>query len=454
MINYDYDDPAVFSEKVCRHITDGGSVILRCYGVKKKSKRSKAKWIINSAKWFGHINDWNPIDPETPDAYHIGQFLLSPKARATTHGIEMGERYGIMAQDKDTSEFISQCIIYLGEDEDEDDEVEEETDPFKKFAHDLQSAAMKRVINELSGTVDNIGTKKNKQEDTGEKSGLIELTNGSWVTTEHLIAELNERRRAEQRLMNELEQLRDFAQKQQDSPKQGSGLSGLLQLLGNFMGAGGAQGNPMANLGGLMNNLGGLGGLDLGALLGGNPGVMRQPSMGTVGGGFPPMGMPTMNPSMSPMQPDMNPFAPLLGSPINQNFSDDEEEYYEEPVKIKKQKKPVYEEEDTVSEDKELLDELRPLASKIFDDVWGVAQQGQIDDAKKAGANAFIKYGKELGHSKMVLQSMCMDPDNMAGLLIQSLPPMTRMLIKSFQGMVKPIITESIKLIDWNQWGA
>lgn len=455
-MNHQYEDPAVFSEKVCRYLNDGGSVVLRIYGATKK-RGAKNKWAINSNKWYGHVMDWNPVDIDNPDPYHIGQFLMmSDKVRKTVRGLEQGGRYCVLAQDRDTSELIAQSIVLLG-DEEEDDSVEE-LDPFQNMMKQMQQAMMQRMVSEIAGTVEGIKDKKAYRATSEDE--LIPLTNGSYMTKESMIAELNERRKNEEKLLSEVQQLREHFQKEKDT--QPGKLGGFLQLISSLLGGGGggSQGNPLSSL---------LGGMDVGSLLGGmgmgNDFMKQSSPQGTVAGpmmGMPSMAMPSMVPMqqrMSPSMPEANPFAPLLSSLMGgMNFganTDDDEEYEEEPpVKIHKPKPEKQERDDEVSDniDKELLEEIRPLATKIFDDVWSSFTSGGVDAAKQAGATSLVNNGKALGYSKMVMTAMCMDADNMATLLLKALPATTRMIVKPLQGSIKPIVIDAIKLIDWDTW--
>lgn len=439
-MSFQTDDPAAFSEKVCRHLTGGGSVILRVYATKKK----KQKYIIDTTKWRGHIDSWNPIDPEKPDSYHIGHVLLSesPKIRQNLTGIEAGNRYGIIAQDKDTSEHVATTVVLVGEEDDDEDEIiEVKKNPLEDLNNKIQTAFMTRLVNEISGQVTNI-----TQPSHTTSGNFIAMGDGTMISKEKLIADLNDRVVRERRLEEEVRQLKaynDTQQTQQQKPQ--SGVSSLLNVLGNVVSnylanqGGGGQGGGLGGLGGLVNGLGGIPGLD--ALLGGAnmAGVFRQPAGAAVGGATTAM-------------PQANPFASLLAN-LDLNSLGAAVAQQQAPAAPVAAPSPKVEEplKNQKEADVDVSDEFKKFAKALFDAIFQAFQKGGETEAKAIGASQLVPIADKYGITKSELQIMMMQGnDKFAEMLLNSLPTMVRAFIGTIRSQIHGVVINVLENVKWN----
>lgn len=284
-----------FCEKVADHIklADLPGVVLRIFGTKKHGKGYK----LHDGKWIGEVQ-WNPVDEENADPYHVGEFLAaSERVERQCPRLEIGKHYSVTAYDPDNNEEIANCIVCAGDEEDSEEQGNQ--DPFRDLSYKFQEKIMNRVLDEMSGSVEAIAggnTTRGRRVmgmGSGSNEGLIKLDDGSFVTKEWLMASLVQQRQANRRMEEELGTLRDAIEseprRREETSGGGSGGGGWMKALGSigslvqkFI-----ESRANNNAAGGPPQTGGSGIPMLDQLMGGvAPGFMRNPAgMGqTVGG--------------------------------------------------------------------------------------------------------------------------------------------------------------------------
>lgn len=458
-------DPVQFSETVQQYMHEYGldHVVLRVYSAKKRGRG-----YVKGDGWIGEVR-WSPIavneDSQAPHSFHVGTFLSEDEqAISRLPKLTLGRHYTIAAYHPDTHENISTVVCQVGDEDEETStagglvglgDLRAKINEFKKIKETLKELddGFEDVSQAVSGP---------KRRPAPSYHDSIEIEDGLYVNSQTLAARYEQQRKRNDELQEQLEELREMVSSDKNPGKQSDSSGWIGQLMNGFLsglvGAGGGGGLP--NLGELMSG-------------NGLAGILRGMSGQTVSG--PQAGFDQSNPFSSLLAGvDLNSIntnqqpqpQPTYQSPIQQAQAQPQaqpQNYGDEPVmpvvppnvggkkKRRQQQAPTeYEEREDVELMQENSAEMSQLSRELFNKVFPAFGSGGEEGARETAKREFLPLCKQVGLRISEVQLMALDPETFATMLLQSLPTMTKTMIKPFQAQVKPILVDTIKEIEWN----